>query len=55
MANKHKYIPFEKLSKKAQKEFYKSQRSDSFGMNMVTSVVPDKTKYTRKQKHKEVY
>ena len=42
-----KYIPLEKQSKKAQKEFYKSQRSESFGMSMITKVDKDHSKYDR--------
>jgi hypothetical protein len=44
---KIKYVPLEKQSKKAQKEFYKSQRSESFGMSMITKVDKDRSKYDR--------
>lgn len=44
-----KYVPYEKMSKKAQKEFNNQKRSDSFGMSMTTKVVCDKTKYNRKK------
>lgn len=42
-----KYVQLEKQSKKAQKEFYKSQRSESFGMSMITKVDKDRSKYDR--------
>ena len=43
------YVPYEKMSKKAQKEFNAQKRSDNFGMSMVTKVVIDQTKYNRKK------
>ena len=37
------FIPYEKLSKKEQKKINNKKRSDSFGVNMTTKVIPDKT------------
>lgn len=48
-----KFIPFEKLSKKKQKELNRMRRGDWGTVNPATQVVPDKKKYSRKQKHKE--
>lgn len=41
-----KFIPYNKMSKKAQKELNRKARKD-WQMNPVTKVVPDKTKYNR--------
>lgn len=48
-------IPFEKLSKKEQKRINNEKRANWHGVNPVTKIVEDKTKYTRKIKHKEIY
>ena len=42
-----KFIPYDKLSKKSQKNINNEKRSDSFGVKMVTKVIPDKKKYNR--------
>ena len=47
-----KFVPFEKLSKKKQKELNRMRRGDWGAVNPATQVVPDKKKYSRKQKHK---
>ena len=44
-----KFIPFEKLSKKKQKELNRMRRGDWGTVNPATQVVPDKKKYSRKQ------
>ena len=48
-------IPFEKLSKKEQKRINSEKRNDWNGLNPVTRVTNDKTKYSRKTKHKNTY
>lgn len=45
-------IPFEKLSKKEQRRLNNKKRGSWFGVNPITRIVVDKTKYTRKKKHK---
>lgn len=52
MKNK-KMVPLEKMSKKAQKEFYSRKRSESFGMSMVTRIDKDHSKYDRNSFKKE--
>ena len=47
--DKMNFIPYEKLSKKEQKKINNKKRSDSFGVNMTTKVILDKTKYNRKK------
>lgn len=47
--DKMNFTPYEKLSKKEQKKINNKKRSDSFGVNMTTKVIPDKTKYNRKK------
>ena len=47
--DKMTFIPYEKLSKKEQKKINNKKRSDSFGVNMTTKVIHDKTKYNRKK------
>ena len=47
-------IPFEKLSKKEQKRINNEKRADWHGVNPITKIVADKTKYTRKTKHKSL-
>lgn len=42
-----KYIPFEKMSKKAQREYYKKQRRDWNGISPVTRCERDPKKYDR--------
>lgn len=49
-----KMVPLEKMSKKAQKEYYAKQRSESFGMSMITKVDKDHSKYDRNAFKKEV-
>lgn len=44
-----KFIPYNKLSKKEQ------HRIDWGGLDPVTRVVPDKAKYSRKEKHRTNY
>ncbi|MCM1232841.1 MAG: hypothetical protein NC489_22175 [Ruminococcus flavefaciens] len=50
-----KFIPYEKLSKKEQKQLDSAKRKDWNGLNPVTRAVPDKKKYSRKDKHKSVF
>lgn len=49
------YVPFEKLSKKEQKRINAEKRGNWFGVNPVTKVTTDKTKYSRKEKHKVIF
>lgn len=47
MELKTKYVPYAKMSKKAQKE-YNSKRRNSWGeMSLVTRIVPNKKVYDR--------
>lgn len=46
-------IPFEKLSKKEQKKLNNKKRGNWFCVNPTTRIIVDKTKYTRKKKHKD--
>ena len=46
--NKTKYIPFEKMSKKAQKEYNKRQRNTWGELKPVTRIVPNKKAYNRR-------
>ena len=46
------YVPFEKLSKKEQKKINNERRNDWNGLNPVTRTTKDKTKYSRKNKHR---
>lgn len=48
-------ISFEKLSKKEQRRINNEKRSGWNGINPVTRIVTDATKYTRKTKHKSSY
>lgn len=50
-----KFIPYEKLSKKEQKRLDSIKRRDWNGLNPVTRTVPDKKKYSRKDKHKSMF
>lgn len=50
-----KHVAFEKLSKKEQKRINNEKRNDWNGINPVTRITVDKTKYSRKIKHKTVY
>lgn len=50
-----KFIPYDKLSKKEQKRLDSAKRKDWGGLNPVTRTVPDKKKYSRKDKHKTEY
>lgn len=50
-----KFIPYDKLSKKEQKRMDAVKRRDWNGLNPVTRTVPDKKKYSRKDKHKTKY
>ena len=43
------YIPLEKRSKRAQKEYHAAQRGSWNGINPVSRIVPNKTKYNRKK------
>lgn len=48
------YIPIQKRSKRAQKDYYAARRGSWDGLNPVSRVVPDKKKYDRrKQKQAE--
>ena len=49
-----KFIPYEKLSKKKQKELNTLKRNE-WNINPVTQITPDKKKYTRKEKHKSTF
>ena len=48
-------MSFEKLSKKEQRRINNEKRSGWNGINPVTRIVTDATKYTRKTKHKSTY
>lgn len=43
------YIPMEKRSKRAQKEYHAAQRGSWNGVNPISRSVPDKKKYDRKK------
>ena len=43
------------MKKKTTAEFLKKIRNSWNGVNPVTKIIPDKTKYNRKQKHKKSY
>ena len=45
------FTPYEKLSKKEQKRLNNLKRKD-WNINPITRVTKDKTKYSRKEKHK---
>ena len=47
------FVSFEKLSKKEQKRLNNLKRKGWDTVNPVTKVVSDKTKYSRKEKHKK--
>ena len=47
-----KFTPYDKLSKKMQKEIDNQKRNTWGAINPVTQVISDKKKYSRKQKHK---
>ena len=47
-----KFVPIEKLSKKKHKALNDQKRGDWGKVNPATQVLPDKKKYSRKQKHK---
>ena len=47
-----KFTPYDKLSKKKQKEIDDQKRNTWGNVNPATQVIPDKKKYSRKQKHK---
>lgn len=47
-----KFTPYDKLSKKKQKEIDNQKRNTWGAINPVTQVISDKKKYSRKQKHK---
>lgn len=47
------FIPYEKMSKRHRREINKKKRADSFGVNMTSKVIPDKTKFNRKVKHRK--
>lgn len=49
MARAEKFVPLEKRSPKERKAYYAKQRGSWNGVNPVTRVVPDKTKYNRKR------
>ena len=44
-----KYVPLEKMSKKAQREFHKQQRGSWYGISPVSKIVESKKKYDRNQ------
>lgn len=48
-----KFVPYEKMSKKARKKLDAAKRRDWNGLNPVTRVVEQKQKYSRKIKHPE--
>ncbi len=50
-----KFIPYNKLSKKEQRCIDSAKRKDWGGLDPVTRVVPDKAKYSRKEKHRTNY
>lgn len=50
-----KFTPYDKLSKKEQKQLDSAKRRNWGGLNPVTRTVPDKKKYSRKDKHKTEY
>ena len=50
-----KFTPYDKLSKKEQKRLDSAKRRDWGSINPVTQIVPDKKKYSRKDKHKTEY
>ena len=50
---KNQFIPFEKLSKKAQKEMNTRKRKDWGGLNPVTRKPPNPKAYDRKKSAKE--
>lgn len=50
-----KFTSYDKLSKKEQKQLDSIKRRDWGGLNPVTRTVPDKKKYSRKDKHKTDY
>lgn len=50
-----KFISYDKLSKKEQKRLDSAKRRDWGGLNPITRTVPDKKKYSRKDKHKTEY
>ncbi len=51
----NKFIPYEKLSKKEQKRLNQLKRTGWGSINPVTRTVPDKKKYTRKEKYRSDY
>ena len=53
MENKTKYVPFEKMSKKAQKEYHKRHRNTWGELKPVTRIVPNKKAYSRQASKKE--
>lgn len=53
MSKTTKFVSLNKQSKKKQKEYYSSKRGSWYGINPVTRVVPDKTKYNRKKLSKK--
>ncbi|MBP1577391.1 MAG: hypothetical protein J6C75_02800 [Oscillospiraceae bacterium] len=48
-----KFIPFEKLSKKKQRELNAKQRGSWYGINPVTRVVPSGKAYDRNRMKRE--
>lgn len=47
-----KFTEFEKLSKKNQKQINNQKRNGWGNLNPVTKIIPNKKKYSRKEKHK---
>lgn len=47
------FVPLEKQSKKAQREFHKQQRGSWCSVNPVSRVVPNKKVYNRKKQPKD--
>ena len=53
METKIKYVPYEKMSKKAQKELNQKKRNSWGELSPVTRIVPNKKAYNRASAKKE--
>jgi hypothetical protein len=53
MESTTKYVPFEKMTKKAQKEYNKRQRNTWGELKPVTRIIPNKKAYSRQASKKE--
>lgn len=52
---RNKFVPIEKMSKKAKREYYVSKRNSWGSVSPCTKIVKDKTKYDRnKCKHTDL-